>query len=82
MSQQLKLHLFDEWEKNYKGEPNPMIPKVGRGPEGERCKTCRFLYGKTFSKTYYKCKWRGDTNGAGTDHRVNWNACAKYEREG
>jgi hypothetical protein len=58
---------------------NPMVTAQGKGPEGMKCKHCRFCYGKHYSKIYYKCEFRGDTNGPGTDHKVNWAACGKFQ---
>lgn len=61
-------------------EPNPCRKAWGPGPAGKRCKHCLWLYSKIFANKYYKCKMRGlDTNGPGTDHRVNWLACGKFE---
>lgn len=60
---------------------NPCIPAYGRGPENTRCRGCKFLIRKHYSKVYYKCKLRGNTNGPATDHRVNWPACGKFEVE-
>lgn len=51
----------------------------GRGPETARCQTCVHLYRKLYDKTYYKCDQFADTNGPGTDWRVGWPACGKYE---
>ena len=60
---------------------NPML-RIGDGPEEKWCKTCKHLGIKQFSKNYYKCRYRGDTNGPGTDHRANWPACSLYEQAG
>jgi hypothetical protein len=63
-------------------EPNPMVRKFGRLVGGRTCRACRFLERKTYhDKPYYKCHWRGDTRGAGTDHRVRWTACKKFEEQ-
>jgi len=59
---------------------NPMIKHWGKGPEDKRCKNCKFCYSKSYSKTYYKCEFRGDTNGPGTDHRANWPTCGKFQQ--
>lgn len=59
---------------------NPMVRAFGPGPEGARCRDCRHLRMKSFARTYYKCNLRVDTNGPGTDHRVRWPACAKFEK--
>lgn len=44
---------------------NPMVRAQGKGPEDKRCKHCKYFYRKLYSKTYFKCEWRGDTNGTG-----------------
>lgn len=62
-----------------KFDSNPMIWAYGFGQDGKRCKHCSYLHKKQFAGTYYKCELRGDTNGSGTDHRVNWAACSKFE---
>jgi hypothetical protein len=58
---------------------NPCLRVFGAGPDDKQCKTCAHLFYKEEDKRYYKCELRGDTNGPGTDHRVRWPACAKYE---
>jgi hypothetical protein len=57
---------------------NPMVKAYGAGPTDKRCKHCRFFYRKRYSHTYFKCEFRGDTNGPGTDHKANWPACKKF----
>ena len=57
---------------------NPCVRAFGRGPEGQKCKGCLYLLAKRMSKTYYKCEHRKITAGPATDHRVRWDACAKY----
>jgi hypothetical protein len=59
---------------------NPMVRRYGRDPEKRQCKGCQFLYARPYSKRFYKCELRGKaTSGPGTDHRVRWPACAKYQ---
>lgn len=58
---------------------NPMVTRCGAGPEGARCKECKHLIRKKYAKVYFKCSFRGDSNGPKTDHRANWPACGKYE---
>lgn len=60
---------------------NPLVKYYGKGPEDKRCKHCKFFYGKQYAKIYYKCSFRGDTNGPGTDHKANWPTCGKFEEE-
>lgn len=59
--------------------PNEMVRVFGRGPAGAKCRTCKHLQKKTRGKIYYKCRYRADTNGPGTDHRAGWDACALYK---
>ncbi len=60
---------------------NPMVRSCGKGPDGARCKTCAHFIRKHYGKTFFKCEFRGNTNGPGTDHRANWPACSKYQKE-
>lgn len=59
---------------------NPMIHLLGpyRDPE-KKCKDCEFLFYKQFSRRYYKCMKRKESNGPATDHRKYWPACSKFE---
>jgi hypothetical protein len=61
-------------------EPNPCRRLLGKGPDGARCKTCSHLQALRYANTYYKCDLRLNTSGPGTDHRVNWLACASYQK--
>lgn len=62
-----------------KFKTNPMLGEFGPGPDKALCQTCKHLVYNQCSKRYYKCALRGITGGPGTDHRVRWPACAKYE---
>jgi len=77
-----QVDLFDLPEQPPRhNDPNPMVKNHGYFDNGEsRCKDCRFIFSKTYSKKYYKCKFRGNTKGQATDHRCNWKACGKYEQ--
>ncbi len=59
---------------------NPMIAFHGKAEGFFSCRECEWItrenYGK---KTYYKCDKRGYSRGAGTDHRMNWDACGLFE---
>jgi hypothetical protein len=77
VSDQLKLGVESAFIPN---DPNPCVRLYGYGPEGERCKTCAKLWSHRTARTYYKCELREFTRGPGSDHRVGWAACAKYER--
>ena len=59
---------------------NPCVRMFGRGPEGSICKICKHLdYHQPGNKRFYKCYLRPFTRGPGSDHRVRWPACAKFE---
>lgn len=57
---------------------NPMVRAFGNGPPEKRCKHCKFFYRKQYGHIYFKCVFRGDTNGTGTDHKANWPTCGKF----
>ena len=60
---------------------NPMVLKYGADPNNRRCKDCKHLQGCRQSKVWYKCLLRGVSHSEATDHRVNWEACSKFEEE-
>lgn len=63
-----------------KGE-NPML-RHGPGPDCTCCESCIHLLKLEYrSKTYYKCKEYGVNHGAGTDFRLSWPTCAKYQEK-
>lgn len=70
--------LFEDMGGTINARKNPMVRLFGE-KEGEKCKDCKFLQRKQLAGVYYKCKFRGNTNGPGTDHKVNWAACSKFE---
>lgn len=80
--------LFD-MPVDEKADPNPCVALYGRDPQGRKCKACGLLSprGLGHSKRWYKCLLRRasyDTHklgAASTDHRVNWNACARITIE-
>ena len=58
---------------------NPCILQFGAGPWGKECRECSHMYEHRSDKTYWKCDLRKHTNGAGSDHRRHWPACARFE---
>lgn len=57
---------------------NPML-KWGAGPIGKKCKECEHIIShRPGANKYFKCLKRGITNGAGTDHRINWQCCIYF----
>lgn len=74
--------LYDETELariTKEGNDNPMVMTYGKLPGNRKCKTCSHLFYKRFANKYYKCELRKNTGGPATDHRVNWDACNKYQ---
>lgn len=69
-----------ERERKRRQAGNPLIAVHGQGPDGAICRDCAHLYTKKYAGTYHKCDLRADTNGPGTDHRVRWPACGRYEK--
>lgn len=61
-------------------QENPCVALYGKDAMGRSCRYCSHLYAKQLAKRYYKCDLRKNTCGLGTDHRVNWPACGRYER--
>lgn len=58
---------------------NPMVTMYGQHPDPtKKCKDCGHLWAKQYARNYYKCDYRGNTNGAATDHRKHWPACTKF----
>lgn len=65
----------DDWGE---ANNNPMVRAFGL-LKGQKCKQCKHLVKKEWAGTYYKCGFRANTNGPGSDHRVNWDACKRFE---
>jgi hypothetical protein len=69
-----KLGLIEIVDKG-----NPCVRLHGLDPQGRKCSGCALLACNHKSRNYYKCRLRGITNGAATDHKFNWPACGKFE---
>ena len=75
----MKDSLFDVKVSEHLANPNPCVRLYGFH-KGAKCKTWVHLYLQGgVSGRYYKCDLRKNTRGPGTDHRVRWDACGKYE---
>lgn len=62
--------------------PNPCVRLYGVDPQGRKCKDCKHLIRDYYHRvTYIKCELRKLTRGPGSDHRVRWDACKKFEEE-
>lgn len=72
---------LEAWFAEQASDPalvNPCVRRFGLAEPAAKCKTCQLFIRKHYSKTYFKCALRGDTNGSATDHRANWPACGRY----
>ena len=59
---------------------NPMVRAYGKGPEGVKCRRCKYLQRQKYHDYIYrKCTKRGITRGPGTDHKVSFEACKLFE---
>lgn len=62
---------------------NPCLTMFGPGPVGRRCKECLYLVKFQQAVTYHKCEQRRGKytrwGSTGTDHLVNWPACARFK---
>ena len=71
-----------EWFGKQTSKPenvNPCVRLYGLREPAQKCKNCVLLaYHRCARRKYFKCKLRGFTHGPGTDHRVNWPACARF----
>ncbi len=58
---------------------NPMVNIHGAGPIAARCRTCCHITWNYADKRYWKCRLRGVSASATTDHRLKWPACSLYQ---
>lgn len=55
-----------------------MHDAYGRDPQ-HTCGQCKHCIAVRFARTYYKCDLTRMTHGPGTDWRLGWEACTKFE---
>lgn len=48
---------------------------------GHTCGTCRHFVRLSYHRPYYKCDLTAITHGPGTDWRVRWPACGRWEAQ-
>lgn len=75
------INLFGQEITVDNKKTNPMVRSCGPGPTEFKCKHCVYFIKKHYIKVYFKCQWRGNTNGSGTDHRANWPTCSKFIKQ-
>lgn len=66
--------------KAKRGQPKGNAAPIGSGPKGETCRTCAHSCFIKFAKTYWKCDLVQHTGGPGTDIRLKWAACSRFEK--
>lgn len=65
--------------KSKRGQPNGNAAPIGSGPAGETCGSCKHSYCVQYAKRYHKCRLVKATGGPGTDIRLKWAACSRWE---
>jgi hypothetical protein len=87
---QSRLISDEEYERLFGGKdgplgplnPNPCVNLYGPGPAGAVCGDCQHLIRYHQSARWNKCEFRrgarGGEGGPATDHRVRWQACARF----
>lgn len=65
--------------KGKRGQPKGNAAPIGSGPPGETCRTCAHSRFIKFAKTYHKCALVKTTGGPGTDIRLKWAACSRWQ---
>lgn len=68
--------------KPKRGRAKGNAAPVGSGPAGETCGTCRHARYHETAKRYWKCALVKSTSGPGTDIRLKWPACSKWQGKG
>ena len=67
-----------DWDQPVQIGGNPML-KLGAGPSGLHCRTCKHIERHQQSVRWMKCAKR-TPGGPATDHRSGWSACVLYEQ--
>ena len=56
------------------------VPEYKNIPPGAKCGNCLHCEREEYHrKTYFKCRLKNHTRGPGTDLRLKWRACPKWE---
>ena len=80
-------NAWDEWFEKQFNKPENKLPQRIKTMhtryginENENCCDCIHFYKLGgYAGTYYKCDLTSMTHGSGTDWRINWTACGKFE---
>ena len=83
MTTQIEIPLQESFQFTQPdaGIKNPCVWLHGPGPADARCKACVHFVRVQKGKTYLKCDLRRITNSEASDHRANWPACAKFQKD-
>lgn len=65
--------------KSKRGQPKGNAAPIGSGPTGQTCGSCKHSYCVEYAKRYHKCRLVKATGGPGTDIRLKWAACSRWE---
>lgn len=65
--------------KAKRGQARGNAAPIGSGPAGETCGSCVHCYSPPAFRTFYKCRLVKPTHGPGTDIRLKWAACARWQ---
>lgn len=66
-------------KKKRNDKPRGSAAPIGSGPAGETCKSCKHSYCNQYAKRYWKCDLVKATHGPGSDIRLKWAACSRWE---
>ena len=73
-------HTLEDANRMNPRSVNPCVDLYGPAEPPRNCGGCKHLIKRGGgTRAYYKCDLRKMTKGPGTDHRVHWPACAKWQ---
>jgi hypothetical protein len=65
--------------KAKRNQPKGNAAPIGSGPSGETCGSCKHAKCRVFAKRNWKCALVKATGVPGTDIRLKWAACSRWE---
>lgn len=66
--------------KAKRGQAKGNAAPIGSGPMGQTCGSCAHSYRRAGgSKTFHKCRLVKATGGPGSDIRLKWPACSRWQ---
>lgn len=68
--------------KPKRGQAKGSAAPIGSGPRGETCGTCKHAYSRNGGRrNYWKCDLVKATGGPGSDIRLKWPACSRFDQK-